>query len=130
MPSWSILGRFVVPPGGARPLKTMLGPTREHDLAKIEVFLLSCSWVRVWALRGVSREPLGTLLAPLGALLGALGTLLVRSWGALGHSWGALGALLGHSGTYLGALGLPEGSQDTPRSLFGTILGTDLETMV
>ena len=31
-------------PGTLRPLKTMLGPTREHKLSKIMFFLSSCSW--------------------------------------------------------------------------------------
>ena len=79
--------------GGARPLKTMLGPTRGSKLPKIELSLLNCSWARFWALRGASQDTLGSLLAPLGALLGALGTLLGLSWDALGRSWGALGAL-------------------------------------
>ena len=84
--------RFLVPPGASRPLKTMLAPTREDDLAEITVFLLNCSWARFLRLWRSSWEPLGALLAPLEVLLGALGPLLGSSWPLLGRAWGALGS--------------------------------------
>ena len=102
-----------MPPGGAQPLKTMLGPTRGSKLPKIELSLLNCSWARFWALHGASQDTLGSLLAPLGALLGALGTGLERSGMLLGHSAAAPGdqlvdwPLLGEVLVLQGLSGLP-----------------------
>ena len=86
-----------MPPGGAQPLKTMLGPTRGSKLPKIELSLLNCSWARFWALHEASWDTLGSLLAPLGALLAALGPVLA----AFGLLLGRLGALLDALGTLL-----------------------------
>ena len=90
-PTWSLRETQGPQLGGARPLKTMLGPTRGSKLAKIELSLLSCSWARFWA------PPLGALLGALVTVLKHSGALLGRSgdfWGALGHSWATLGPLL------------------------------------
>ena len=88
-------------PGHPRPLKTMLAPTRERDLAKIMISLLSCFWVRFLALWRVSQGDFGRHLASLRALLGGLGRLL-----------GALGAFLGCYLAHVGALGRSVGAHE------------------
>ena len=93
-PTWSLRETQGPQLGGARPLKTMLGPTRGSKSAKFKLSLLNCSWARFWALHGASQDTLGSLLASLGAFLVAFGTVLRRSWGALRRSWGTLGSLL------------------------------------
>ena len=108
-------------PGGAQPLKTMLGPTRGSKLAKIEFFILNCSWARFWALHEASWDTLGSLLASLGALLGALGTVLGRSGALLSHSWAALGDQLVDCGRSWGKFWPSKASRGCLRSCSGQL---------
>ena len=129
----SILGRILDLPGHPRPLKTMLAPTRERDLAKIKISLLSSSWVRFLALWRVSQGRFGRHLATLGALLGALGAVLGDSWALFGRSWPAIWrilALLGGLLVLLSSLGALWGRSRAALGLFLGALGALSGTLV
>ena len=111
-PSATIIGRFLGPHETLRSLKTMLAPTRERDLAKIMISLLSCFWVRFLALWRVSQGGFGRHLASPRELLGGLGRLM-----------GALGALLGCYLAHVGALGRSVGAHELSWGTLEAVLG-------
>ena len=94
----------------------MLAPTRERELAKIEISLLSSSWLVFLALWIVSRGHFGRHLVTLGAFLVALGAVLGDSRAFLGSSWAAPVDAVSRS--------VPTGVSGGSRESLGRVSGT------
>ena len=97
----------------------MLTPTRERDLAKTEIFFLSCSWVHFLSLWRVSRDHFGKHLAALEAFLGALEPVLGHSWALLGRSWAPLSRILALFDRLLVLMSSPGALLMHPWNVFG-----------